>query len=144
MTYSLMLLALLPWTTSTTPTTSHVVDGVIGTFHAQPQSHMPLTPIPNPMLLMFKLLRLLLLPPVKLRKLMSFNLPLPVKINLKKERVRIRRIKIIIRNLTRPRHNLLMIRINANLDILALSVVMITTRKIVQDVSRSQSSFKGP
>jgi hypothetical protein len=75
---------------------------------------------------------------------MSFNQPLLVKINLKNERVRIRRIKIIIRNPTRPRHNLLMIRINTNLDILALFVVKITTQKIFQDVPRSQSSFKGP
>jgi hypothetical protein len=37
-----------------------------------------------------------------------------------------------------------MIRINANPDTLALSVVMITTRKIVQDGQRLLSSFKGP
>jgi hypothetical protein len=36
-----------------------------------------------------------------------------------------------------------MIRISVNLDILSLSMVMITTRKIVQDVLRSLSSFKG-
>jgi hypothetical protein len=37
-----------------------------------------------------------------------------------------------------------MIRISANPDTLALSVVIITTGNIVQDMSRSLSSFKGP
>jgi hypothetical protein len=38
--YDLILDATLPstMTTSTTPTNSHVVDDVIGTFHAQPKS----------------------------------------------------------------------------------------------------------
>jgi hypothetical protein len=64
------------------------------------------------------------------------------KINLKKERVGIRRIEIITRYLKRTKNNLLMIRISINLDIPTFSVVMITTRNIVQDVSRSLSSFK--
>jgi hypothetical protein len=88
---------------------------------------IPLTPTPNLMLLMFNMLRLLLLPPIKLLRLIQFSLPLPVKINLKKERVRTRRIKIIIHNTKNPKCNLLMIRISVNLDILSLSVVMITT-----------------
>jgi hypothetical protein len=37
-----------------------------------------------------------------------------------------------------------MIRISINLDILALSIVIITTLKIFQDVPRSLSSSKGP
>jgi hypothetical protein len=87
----------------------------------------PLTPIPNLLLLMFKVLRLLLLPPKKILRLNLFNPPLSKKISLKKERVRIRRIEIIICNPIKPRPSLLMIRISVNLDILALSVVMITT-----------------
>jgi hypothetical protein len=78
-------------------------------------------------------------------RLTPFNLPLSEKINLKKERVGIRRIKIIIvHNPRKTKHNFLMKRISINLDILALFVVTITTRRIVQDASRSLSSFKGP
>jgi hypothetical protein len=113
--------------TSTTPTTSHVADGVIGTFHAQPKSmqashtnpkstasNVQSAPTPTPST-------------DKTSEVNSVQSTPAEKINLKKERVGIRRIKIIIRNLKNPKHNLLMIRISVNRDILALSVVMITT-----------------
>jgi hypothetical protein len=122
--------------TPTHPVASHVVDGVIGTFHAETQSTQAIhtnpksttsnvqnTPTPTPS------------SPIKLLKLIRFNLHLPVKIKIKrKERVRIRRTKIIINNLRNPKHNLLMTKISINLIILALSVVMIITRNIVHDV----------
>jgi hypothetical protein len=41
-----LILLLLPL--STTPTTSHVVDGVIGTFHAQPHSFQTSRNNPKP------------------------------------------------------------------------------------------------
>jgi hypothetical protein len=55
---------------------------------------------------------------------MLFNLPPPVKTNPEKERVRIRRTKIILKK-KEPEHHLLTIGISANPDTLLLSVVMI-------------------
>jgi hypothetical protein len=72
---------------------------------------------------------------------MQFNLPQPVKTNPKREGVRIRRTKILLKQ-SEPKLPLLMIGISANLDTLVLSVVMITTRRIVHDAPRSLSSFK--
>jgi hypothetical protein len=103
----------------------------------------PLATTPNPLLLMFKMLRLLPLPPTRLLRLNLFNLPPLERINPKKGRVRTRRIKII-HNLRRPKHNFLTLRISANPDTFVLSVVMITTLRIVQDELRLLSSFKGP
>jgi hypothetical protein len=112
---------------STTHATSHATDGVIGTFHAQPQStqasptnpkynasNVQNDPTPTPSI------------ESKPLRLTMFNLPLPKRINIKKGRVRTRRIKINC-NMRKPKHNLLMIRINVNRDTLALSVVRITT-----------------
>ena len=103
----------------------------------------PLATTPNPFLLMFKMLRLLPLPPARLLRSMLFNPPPPVKTNPEKERVRISRTKILHKQ-KEPKLHLLTIGISANLDALALSVVMITTRRIVHDVPRSLSSFKEP
>jgi hypothetical protein len=72
---------------------------------------------------------------------MQSNLPQPVKQNLKRGEARIRREKIILKQ-SKPKLPLLKTRISTNHDTLALSVVMITTQKIVQDVPRSLSSFK--
>jgi hypothetical protein len=66
---------------------------------------------------------------------MSFNLPQPVKINLKRGEVRIRREKIILKQ-SKLKPLLLMIRISTNHNTLSLSVVMITTRRIVHDMLR--------
>jgi hypothetical protein len=57
---------------------------------------------------------------------MQFNLPQPVKTNPEKERIRIRRTKILNKK-RKPKLRLLTIGISANLDTLVLSVVMITT-----------------
>jgi hypothetical protein len=57
---------------------------------------------------------------------MQFNLPQPVKTNPKREGVRIRRTKILLKQ-SEPKLHLLTIGISANLDTLVLSVVMITT-----------------
>jgi hypothetical protein len=74
---------------------------------------------------------------------MLFNLPQPVKTNPERERVRIRRTKIL-RKQREPKLHLLMIGISANPNTLVLSVVMITTLRIVHDTPRLLSSFKGP
>jgi len=95
----------------------------------------------NLIILMFKMLRLLSLPPVKLPKWTLFNLHWPVKINQRKEEVRIRRVKIIIK-MSKLKPLLLKIGISTNHGTLALSVVMITTWRIVLDVPRLLSSFK--
>jgi hypothetical protein len=57
---------------------------------------------------------------------MQFNLPQPVKTNPKREGVRIRRTKILLKK-RKEKLSLLMIGISANLDTLVLYVVMITT-----------------
>jgi hypothetical protein len=57
---------------------------------------------------------------------MQFNLPQPVKKNLKRGEVRIRRKKILLKQ-SEPKLHLLKIGISANLDTLVLSVLMITT-----------------
>jgi hypothetical protein len=57
---------------------------------------------------------------------MQFNLPQPVKTNPKREGVRIRRKKILLKQ-SEPKLPLLKIEISTNLDTLVLSVVMITT-----------------
>jgi hypothetical protein len=106
--------------------------------------HTSVTPIPNPLLLIYRMLLLLLLLPVKPPKLIRFNLHLPVKIKIKRKgRVRIRRTKIIINHLIKPKHNPLMRKINVSLVTLVLFVVMTIIRKIVHDVLRLLSSSKG-
>jgi hypothetical protein len=131
--------------TPTPPVASHVVDGVIGTFHTETQSKQAIIPIPSLILLMYKILLLQLLLPVKPLRLIRFNLHLPVKIKIKRKgRERIRRTKIIINNLINPRLSLLMTKKSANLIILVLSVVRIIIRNIVHDVLRLLSSCKGP
>jgi hypothetical protein len=95
--------------TPTPPVASHVVDGVIGTFHVRLSLNKPVIPIPSLLLLMYKILLLQLLLPVKPLRLIRFNLHLPVKIKIKRKgRVRIKRIKIIINNPINPRLILLM------------------------------------
>jgi hypothetical protein len=94
---------------------------------------------------MYKIILLQLLLLVKLLKLIRFNLHLAVKIKIKRNgRERIRRKKIIINNPINPRLGLLMIKKIVNLIILVLSVVRIIIRKIVHDVLRLLSSYKGP
>jgi hypothetical protein len=132
--------------TPTPPTTSHAVDGVIDTFHAKTQSaHMPVTPIPNLIILIYKILLLLLLPPVRLLRLILFNPQLSGRIKIKRKgRVRTRRKRIIIHNLINSKCKPLMRNININLVTLSLFVVTIITQKIFHDVLRSLSSSKGP
>jgi hypothetical protein len=127
------------------PVASHVVDGVIGTFHAETQSshashtnpksnnsNAQNTPTPTP----------------STGKTVEVNYvqSMPArKIKIKrKERVRIRRTRIIIHNMIKPKHKPLMRKTNVNLVTHALFVVMIITRKIVQDVPKLLSSSKGP
>jgi hypothetical protein len=127
--------------TSTPPATSHAADGVIGTTQA---THILFQVKPlNLLLLMFKMLRLLPLPPEKLLRSMLSNLPQTVKKNLKRGEARIRREKIIIKQ-RKLKPLLLKIEISANHDTLSLSVVTITTQRILHDVPRSLSSFKEP
>jgi hypothetical protein len=57
---------------------------------------------------------------------MQFNLPQLVKTNPKREGVRIRRTKILLKQ-SEPKLHLLMIGINTNLNTLVLSLGMITT-----------------
>jgi hypothetical protein len=57
---------------------------------------------------------------------MQFNLPQPVKTKPKREGLRIRRKKILLKQ-SEPKLPLLTIGISANHDTLVLSVVMITT-----------------
>jgi hypothetical protein len=134
--------------TNPTPTpsvASHAADGTSGTFHARLSLNKSVIPIPSLLLLMYKILLLRVLLPIKPLKLIQFNLHLPVKIKIKiKGRVRIKRKKIIINNVINPRLILLMTKKNTNLVILALSVVRIVIRKIVHDVLRLLSSCKAP
>jgi hypothetical protein len=105
----------------------------------------PVIPIPNLLLLMYKILLLRLLLPVKPLRSIESNLHLLVKIKIKiKGRVRIKRIKLIINNLINPRLVLLMIKKSENLVILVLSVLRIIIRNIVQDTLMLLSSSKGP
>jgi hypothetical protein len=109
--------------TSTTPTASHAADGVIGTFQAQPHSSSSTNPkpasnaqnAPSPT------------PPTgKTSEVNAVQSTPSGKKNLKREEVRIRRTKILLKK-RKPKLPLLTIRISANLDTLFLSVVMITT-----------------
>jgi hypothetical protein len=94
---------------------------------------------------MHKILLLLLLPLVRLPKLIMFNPHLPERIKIKRKgRVRTRRTRIIIHNMINPKQKPLMRKINLNLVTPALFVVIIITRKIVRDVLRLLSSSKGP
>jgi hypothetical protein len=72
---------------------------------------------------------------------MQSNLPQPVKTNLKRGEVRIRKEKIILKQ-RKPKLPLLMIGISENHDTLVLFVVMITTRRIVHDTLRLLIFFK--
>jgi hypothetical protein len=111
-------------TTSTTPAASHAADGVIGTFQAQPHSTSSTNPKPASSNVQNALSPT---PPTgKTSEVNASNLPQPVKTNLKRGEVRIRREKIILKQ-SKPKLPLLMIGISTNLDTLVLSVVMITT-----------------
>jgi hypothetical protein len=130
--------------TPTPSTSSHDVDGMIGTFHAETRSahashtnpestasNAKNTPTPTPFT-------------DKTYEVNSVQSTPTGKNQIKiKGRVRIRKTKIIINNLKKPKQKLLMRKINVNLITLALFVVMIITKNIVQDALRLLSSSKG-
>jgi hypothetical protein len=125
--------------TSTTPAASHAADGVIGTTHTHSHSVSSTTPkstssnvqnAPSPATSTGKTSEVNVVQSTR-----------PVKINQRKGEARIRRVKIIIK-LSKLKPLLLKIGISANHATLALSVVTITTRRIVLDVPRLLSSFK--
>jgi hypothetical protein len=102
------------------------------------------TPIPYLIILMYQILLLLHLPLVRLLRLILFNPHLPEIIKIRRKgRVRISKTRIIIHSLINPKRKPLMRKININLVTLVLFVVMIVTRKIVQDALRLLSSSKG-
>jgi hypothetical protein len=144
--YDLILDAHRPSTnpTPTPPIASHVVDGVIGTFHAKTQSrqashsnpksttpNVQNTPPPTPS-------------PDKTSEVNSVqSTPTGKNQNKKKGRVKIKRTKIRINNLIDPRLNLLMTKTSENLIILALFLVRLIIQKIVHDMLTLLSSWKG-
>jgi hypothetical protein len=144
--YDLIPVAPRPYTNSTPtpPIYSHAANGVIGTFHAETQStqdshtnpksttsNVQNTPTSTPSF-------------DKTSEVNSVQSTPTGKNKIKRKgRVRIRRTKIIIKNLRKPKRNSLMRKINVNLIILALFVVTIIIRKIVHDALRLLSSCKG-
>jgi hypothetical protein len=129
--------------TSTTPAASHAVDGVIGTFHAQPHSVQASSNNPKSVASNVQNASSPTPPTGKTSEVNSVQSTLTGKNKSKKGKGKNKEDKNNC-NLRRPKHNLLMIRISANPDTLVLSVVMITTLRIVQDELRLLSSFKGP
>jgi hypothetical protein len=113
--------------TSTTPTTSHEADGVIGTFHAQP--HSVQTSSNNP-------------------KSISSNVqnaPSPTPLTGKTSEVNSVQSTPTEKNKSKNgKGKNKEDKNNLQSDTLVLSVVMITTLRIVHDELRLLSSFKGP
>jgi hypothetical protein len=127
--------------TSTAPAASHATDGVIGTSQAQSNSVSSTNPksassnvqnVPSPAT-----------PTGKTSEVNVVQCTPAEKTNLKKGEARIRREKIIIKP-SKLKILLFMTEISANPTIRALSMVMIITRRIVQDVLRLLSSSREP
>ena len=127
--------------TSTAPAVLHAVDGVIGTAHVHSHSVSSTTPkstssnvqnSPSPATSTGKNSEVDVVQSTPTGKNKS-----------KKGEVRIRRVKIIIK-MRKLKLLLVNIGISANHDTLALSVVMISTRRIVRDMPRSLSSIREP
>jgi hypothetical protein len=126
--------------TSTAPAASHAVDGMIGTVHTH--SHFVSSTTPKSTSSNFQNAPSPTSPAGKTSEVNVCQSTRPVKINQRKGEARIRRVKIIIK-LSKLKPLLLKIEISVSHDILALSMVTITTRRIFLDVLRLLSSFKG-
>jgi hypothetical protein len=120
--------------TSTAPATSHAADGVIGTAHTHSHSVSNTTPKSNSSNVQSALSPA---PPAGKTSEVNAVQSTPTGKNKSKKG----RVKIII-EMNKPKPLLLMIAISVSHDILSLSVVTITTQRIVLEVSKSTSSFK--
>jgi hypothetical protein len=128
----------------TPPVTSHVADGMIGTFHANTQSKNAIhantksttynvqnTPNPTPS-------------PGKRSEInLVQSTPAGKNKNKNKGKGRNKEEKIIINNLRTPKHSLLLKNTNINFITLFLSMVRIIIRNIFHDMMRLLSSCKG-